>query len=79
LENQPAKPKFWNSATLPIFLFRTNEFIKIDLNNILMSLLRMAHFIRNKSLQSKSKKVIFTITDFGQAAWDFILSIYKVE
>ena len=45
LENQPAKPKFCDDATLLIFLFRTNEFIEISLNNILMLLLRIADFM----------------------------------
>jgi len=50
LENQLAKPKSWNSIILHIFLFRTNEFIEIDSNNISMSFFRIADFIRNRAL-----------------------------
>ena len=50
LENQPAKPESWNSAAFSISLFETNKFIEINLNNISMSLLKMADFIRTRAL-----------------------------
>jgi len=65
LKNQPAKPKSWDGAILPISLFRTNKFVEIDSNNILTSLLRIDKFIRNRALQGKSEKNIPAIANFG--------------
>jgi len=36
-------------------------------------------FLTNRALQYKSKKNISTNINFGQAAWNFILSIYEAE
>ena len=64
---------------LTISLFRTNEFVKIDLGNISISLYKIAGFIKNKALEGKSEQDIPAITEFDQAAWNLISSIYEVE
>ena len=63
---------------LSIFLFATSEFFEINLNNISTLLFRMADFIRNRKIHSKTEKDISIIVSFGQAAQNFVLSIYKV-
>ena len=57
MENQPGKPNFWDSATLPIFLFGTDEFVMINSNNISISLLKMANFIRSRAFLVKLRKI----------------------
>ena len=68
IENQLAKPKSWDSMALSIFLFATSEFFEINLNNISTLLFRMADFIRNRKIHSKTEKDISIIVSFGQAA-----------
>ena len=61
MENQSSKPNSWDSAILLIFLFRTDKFVMIGFNNILMLLFRMAYFIRNKVFLGQTKKDILAI------------------
>lgn len=75
--SQLVEPNFWNGAALLIFLFNTNKFIDIDINNISTSLLKIANFIQNRSIKDNSNKNITDIIGFDQAVWIFISSIYK--
>lgn len=67
-ENQPTELRSCDSVTLPISLFDTNKFSEINLNNILISLHRMANFIRSRQIHGKTKKDLPIISEFGQAA-----------
>ena len=62
-----------------IYIFSTNDFIKIDVSNIATLLHRISFFIRNKNLNSKTEKNTLHITRFGQIAWNLISFIYKAE
>jgi len=77
MENQLDKPNSWNGTILLISLFGTDEFVVINFNNISTLLFRMANFIRSRALLSQTEKDITVIAGFRQAAWDFILFIYK--
>jgi len=79
MENQLGKPNSWNCTALLISLFGTDEFVMIDFNNISTLLFKMANFIRNRVFLGQTEKNIPAIVGFGQAAWNLILSIYKLE
>jgi len=48
--------------------------LKADAANIIISLNRIASFVRNRFLDRKKEK---DIAEFGYATWNLILSIYK--
>ena len=62
----------------PISIFGTNKFIKIDTNNISTLLYSIGFFIKNRELDSKTKKNISHIVGFDQVAWVLISSINNV-
>jgi len=78
MENQLGKPNSWDCTVLLISLFGTDEFVMIDFNNISTLLFKMANFIRSKVFLGHTEKNISAIVGFGQVAWNFILSIYKL-
>ena len=55
------------------------EFQEIDSKNIYTSLLYMADFIYNRKLEGKTEKDFPFLSEFGEAAWSFLLSIYEAE
>jgi len=60
LENQLAKPKFWGSVILSIFLLRTNEFIEIDSNKISMLSYKVINELRKEkpTINMTSKELL---------------------
>jgi len=52
----------------PISIFGTNKFIKFDTNNISTLLYSIGFFIKNRELDSKTKKNISHIVGFDQVA-----------
>ena len=61
-----------------ISILKTNKFIEIDTNNISTLLYSISSLIRNRELDSKTKKDIPHIAGFGQVVWALILFINKV-
>jgi len=64
-----ANSNSWDSKAHSVSIFGTNSFTEINTKNIATSLYRIAFFIKNRNLCSKTKK---DISGFGQVAWDFI-------
>ena len=75
--NQPVDPQLWDGNFCPVSIFGINEYLDGDAKNIACSLYRMAAFVRQRKLEDKTTADIPQITEFGFAAWDFILSIYE--
>ena len=75
--NQPIDPLLWDGNFSAISLFGTEEFLNSNTKNIAYSLQRMANFIKQRPIGDKTEKDIPQIDQFGYAAWEFILAIYK--
>ena len=73
--NQLADPNSWDDEAHSISIFSTNDFININTANITTLLHRISIFIRDRCLNSRSKKDIPAI----KAAWNLIASIYKSD
>ena len=67
----------WNSNFYPVFLFGIDNYLEGDIKNVIYSLLRIALFIKQYSLENKKAQIIPQITDFGYIAWKFLLAIYQ--
>ena len=67
-------PSLWDDSAYPISIYSLNEYLKADAANIIISLNRIASFVRNRFLDRKKEK---DIAEFGYATWNLILSIYK--
>jgi len=75
--DKPVEPNAWDGEAHSISIFGTMKFLEIDSMNITTSLLCMANFIKNRSVDCKLANSITQLKGFGQAAWKFISSIYK--
>jgi len=75
--NMPANPNLWDGHFGPISLFGTNEFLQSDARNVSCSLIRMAKFIRQRNITNRDSNKIPQIDSFGEAAFNFIMAIYK--
>ena len=78
--NQPVELNAWDGEAHPISIFGTMEFLKINsmnMTSLLLYMANMANFIRNRSVKCNMVNDIKQLQGFGQAAWQFILSIYK--
>ena len=67
--NQPADPQLWDGNFHTIFLFGVNKYLAGNAKNITVSILKMATFIKQYSLDSRTAKDISQIVEFGFAAW----------
>ena len=77
--NWPIEPNVWNGKAYPIFIFGTIEVIKIDAKNINISLLYMAYFIRSRKVNTSAINNIEELKGFGNATFNFVLSIYEAN
>jgi len=77
--NQPTEPNAWDGKAYLISIFSTMDFIKIDAKNIYILLLCMADFIRAKKVKTGMINNVKKLKEFGDAAFNFVLSIYKVN
>ena len=77
--NQLVKPNAWDRKVYPISIFSTMKFLKIDSKNMSTSLLYMANFIRNRSIESNKVNNVNQLQDFGQIAYKFISFIYESD
>ena len=75
--NQPTEPKAWNGEAYSLSIFGTIEFLEINAENIYISLLCIADFIRKKKVQLGSFNNISQLKGFGKATWNLISSIYE--
>ena len=76
--NAPIEADAWDGKAYPISIFGYMEFLEIDAKNIFMSLLYMANFIRARKIQQGQISDMVELQDFGEVAWSFISSIYKL-
>jgi len=58
-------------------IFGTNKSIDTNTKNISKSIFRIAEFVKQRNLGSKTEKNILYITEFSFATWNLILSIYE--
>jgi len=77
--NWPTKPNTWNGKAHPISIFDTMDFIEIDAKNIYILLLYMADFIRARKVKTSMINNIKKLKEFGDAAFNFVLSIYEAN
>ena len=54
-----------------------DNYLEDDTKNVIYSLLRIALFIKQYSLENRKAQIIPQITDFGYIAWKFLLAIYQ--
>jgi len=73
------EPNSWNDKAHPISIFCSMEFIEIDAKNIYTSLLCMANFIRFRKIDTGVINNIKELKEFGDAAFNFVLSIYEAN
>jgi len=66
--NQLVEPNAWNREVCPILIFRTMEFLEINLKNIFISLLPMANYIRNKKIEKDKANNISKLKGFSEVA-----------
>jgi len=71
--------QLWNGNFCPILIFGIDKYLEGGTKNIIYSLHRIVVFIRQYKLGDKTMEDIPQISQFGYAAWDFILSIYKAK
>jgi len=71
------EPNTWNSEAYPISIFGFMKFLEIDVKNMYTSLLCMVNYIRSRKVKSGSINDVSQLKGFGEAAWNFISSIYK--
>ena len=76
--NMPMEANAWDGEAYPISIFGHMEFLEIDAKNIFTSLLHIADFIRTRKVQQGKISDMAKLLGFGEAAWSFILSIYKI-
>jgi len=67
----------WNSEAYPISIFGSMEFLEIDAKNMYTSLLCIMNYIRSRKVKSGLINNVLQLKGFGEAAWNFISSIYK--
>ena len=72
--NQPTEPNTWDGEAHSISIFRFMKFLEIDTKNMFTSLLYIANYIKVKS---GSINNVPQLKGFGEAAWNFISSIYE--
>ena len=77
-DNQLVELNSWDKEAHPLLIFGTIEFLDIGSKNILTSPLQMANFIQNRKLKNNIENNISALEGFGQTAWLFISSIYKI-
>ena len=63
--DKPVEPNAWNGKAHSISIFGTMEFLEIDSINITTSLLCMANFIKNRSIDCKLANSIIQLKSFG--------------
>ncbi len=76
-ENQPVDPNLWDSIFVLISIFRVDQYISGNTQNITCFLLQIAQFIKQQSLGDKTVEDILLIFKFGAVAWQFINAIYE--
>ena len=76
--NQPTEPNSWDGETYSISIFGF-IFIKTDAKNTYTSLLCMADFIRFRKVDTGVIDNIKELKEFGDAAFNFISSIYEAN
>jgi len=67
-ENQPVNPDLWDGIFASISIFRVDQYIKDDTQNIICFLYRIALFIKQQSLGDKTVVDILPISEFRFAA-----------
>jgi len=76
-ENQPVDPNLWDSIFVLISIFRVDQYISGNTQNITCFLLQIAQFIKQQSLGDKTVEDILLIFKFGAVAWQLISAIYE--
>ena len=66
--NQLVEPNTWNGEACSISIFRTMEFLEINLKNIFTSLLPIAGYIRNKKIEKDKANDISELKGFSEVA-----------
>jgi len=66
--NQLVEPNTWNGEACSISIFRTMEFLEINLKNIFTSLLPIADYIRNKKIEKDKANDISELKGFSEVA-----------
>ena len=72
--NYLTEPNIWDSKAHSLFVFRTIEFLEIDLKNMFTSLLYMADFMRSKKTLKDKVNDIPKLKGFDKATWSFLSS-----
>ena len=75
--NQPANPALWDGDFSRVSIFSTKESFLQDTTNITASLKRAATYIRQTNLSKGNPNTLPQLNLFGDAAWDFLMAIYK--
>jgi len=72
----PINSDTWDGQAYSISIFENNEFTDIDNSNIVISLLRIANYIKRAKVLNNDVDLL-AIARFVYVAWMFILSVYK--
>jgi len=75
--NAPADPNLWDGYFGATSLFGTNEFLLNDAQNILLSLICIAEFVKQRNIINRDGNKITQIDSFGEAVLTFIQAIYE--
>ena len=76
-ENQPVDPNLCDSIFVLISIFRVDQYISGNTQNITCFLLQIAQFIKQQSLGDKTVEDILLIFKFEAVAWQLISAIYE--
>ena len=76
-ENQLVDPNLWDSIFALISIFRVDQYISDNTQNITCFLLQIAQFIKQQSLGDKTVEDILLIFKFEAVAWQLISAIYE--
>ena len=76
--NKPTESDLWNGNFHPILLHGSLEQLLSDSKNIIDSLYYIAKYIKNKKIDIAKSNNIEDLKDMGEAAWNFVSSIYSL-
>ena len=77
--NQAIALDIWDGNFYSVSLHSSMEHLMSDAINIKESLCRMMKYILNKKVEKGKANNVNDFKDIGKVAWNFILSLYKLE